>query len=207
MANWTKEVLSKKQPPQLCTCPNCNGEPKYFNHHSFRQRIFLVIIEGFVNKVYSYVSRWKCPVCGKTFTYYPEFLLPYKRYLKDDIIRLSQKYVEDDNTTYRKIVTHEGASIVYHGSESYFEGSTVWRWLSFTGSLVTPLSNGLNLIKQKSPESGIFRKIRPINFKKYRSEYRKNILSNALRVFICEEKLRTLFGTSIFSPSLQRMLC
>ena len=82
--------------------------------------------------------------------------------------------------------------------ERYFEGSTVWRWLSFIGSLRHTLNNALNLIRQKSPASSIFRQIYPIHPKKYRSDKRKNILQRSMRLFYAEDEFQRLFKISIF---------
>jgi hypothetical protein len=145
----------------------------------------------------------KCPLCHCTFTYYPDFAIPFKRYVKENILELSRKYIEDDETIYKDVVYDKGLQIGYETDqgkidERYFEGSTVWRWLSFLGSLLNTLNNALNLIRQKSPTSSIFRQIYPIHPNKYRSDKRKKLLQQSMRLFYADDEFQRLFKISIF---------
>ncbi len=63
------------------------------------------------------VSRWKCQLYKRTFTVYPEFALPYKRYLLPDIIELAAKYLEDDRQTYHRNVLRNNVEIYHKASE------------------------------------------------------------------------------------------
>ncbi len=196
-------VLSSEVPKDLIICPHCQKSPPSFKSHDVRDRNFLVIIENFVHQVQSLLARWRCPICGHCFTYYPDFALPYKRYVKDSIVQLSQSYVEEDKTPYRQVVQHQGSPIGYKTDkgidERQLEGSTVWRWLSWIGgTLKAPLTHALNLIRQRNPSCAIFRKIRPLAAQKYRSEPRRTLLDRCMRFFPAEDEYHALFGTSIF---------
>jgi len=202
-----KEIISGKTLEGLHQCPKCQGIPQSFDSHGIRMRMFLVIKGAFVHQIESFLSRWKCPLCMSTFTYYPEFALPFKRYLKDSLLPIARNYLEEDNYTYRQVVLHEhsGAAIGYtpsqeeeHIDERQLPGSTIWRWLSFIGSLKQRLSHSLNLIREESPESTIFRKIFPVHPKKYKSEERKILLGFCQRFFAAHDEFVRLFERSIF---------
>ncbi len=96
---YRKEVLSGKIPDNLQMCPKCNVNVKNIKLHERRKRLFLVVAEHFIKKVWSLLGRWKCLCCNSTFTYYPQFAIPYKRYVKENIMSLCREYVEDDRST------------------------------------------------------------------------------------------------------------
>jgi len=83
---FSKGFSPSKIPFDLKTCPICKEAPDYFKPHDCRKRVFLVIVEWVVQKIESVLGRWKCPLCNHTFTYYPNFAIPYKRYVKDNIL-------------------------------------------------------------------------------------------------------------------------
>jgi len=199
----TQAVLSNQIPDDLTICPRCHQSPPSFKSHDVRHRQFLIIIENLVHLIHSFLARWQCTLCGQCFTWYPDFALPCKRYVKDSIVQLSRRYVEDDKTTYNQVVQHQSSLIAYSTDKGIQEpclaGSTVWRWLSWIGgSLNAPLTRAMNLIRQKAPSSTIFREIRPLAPQKYRSQNRQSILDSAMRFFVAEEEYHTLFGSSIF---------
>lgn len=199
-----QEVLSGNIPSDLEVCPRCEGNPESFKPHDYRGRLFLVIIDGLVQQIPSFLARWRCPLCHRPFTYYPDFAMPYKRYVKDDVLELSRQYVEDDHSSYRDVVQDNASAIGYDSGEDTIDErqlapSTVWRWLSYVGSLQQALYKALHLIRQKSPSSGIFRQIRPVHVQKYRSHGRKKLLGRCLRLFRAEGEFSPLFGVSIFT--------
>ncbi|MBE7546296.1 MAG: hypothetical protein HS127_03970 [Planctomycetia bacterium] len=62
--------------------------------------------------------------------FYPEYALPYKRYVKDHCLSFSQAYVKDDTETYRSV----SSAIGYYYRTQEIDNrmlawSTVWRWL------------------------------------------------------------------------------
>jgi len=196
-------VLSSQVPEDLTTCPRCHQRPPVFKLHDVRQRNFRVIIENLVHLLQGLLARWKCTLCGHCFTWYPDFALPYKRYVKDSIVKLTRKYVEHDKITYNKAVQHQSSLIAYNSDKGIQEpclaGSTVHRWLSWIGgTLKAPLTRTLDLIRQKDPSCSIFRQLRPLAPTKYRSQKRRTILDSAMRFFAAEVVYNSLFALSIF---------
>ncbi len=194
-----KEVLSGKIPDNLQICPKCNVNAENIKLHERRKRLFLVITERFIRKVWTLPGRWKCHCCNSTFTYYPQFAIPHKRYVNENIMSLSRQYVEDDRSTYRNVVRYRGLAIGYEIDkdkidERLFVGTTLWRWLGFIGSLENTLRDALDLIRQKSPTSEIFREAPPLNPRKYRSEERRKLLQRCMELFNVENEFKNVLG-------------
>ena len=142
-------------------------------------------------------------LCNQTFTEYPPFALPYKRYVKGEVLKFCQRYVEEDQATYRSKVRVNGMPVCYEGQGEEIDDrrlvpSTLWRWVDFLGGMKKTLQEALRLIRQKAPSSGIFREIYPIASQKYRSDARRIVLQRCLRLFRAEGEYLPLFGTSIF---------
>lgn len=208
-----KDILTK-QAPYLC--PKCKSTHRVFTLHERRHRLFHVIIDSLVHTIESFLGRWKCSLCKKTFTFYPEYALPYKRYVKDHCFSFSQAYLEDDTETYRSVSSAIGYTTrtpvcvqprtgMQEIDDRMLAGSTVWRWLSFFGSLKNTLHNAFDLIRQTAGDSRVFRQISPIHPRKYQSDERKTLLQHALRLFRAEPVYRNLFGFSFF-PDLATCL-
>lgn len=185
-------------------CQVCEGVPDEFKVHERRRRWFYVIVEAFVERLVSLLIRWECPLCGKTFTQYPPFALPRKRYVRQAVEALAGKYVLDDSYTYREAVRVRGGAIGYASSqddeidERQLVPSTVWRWLSFMGELKETLRKAHGLIRAKAPSSVLFRNAVLIARRRYRSVGRRNLLRGALRLVHAGQEYRRLFGRSIF---------
>ena len=194
-----QEVLSAKYPSALNICPHCKEAHRSFKAHHKRNRLFLIIIGNIVKEIWSLLGRWRCLICGSTFTYYPDFATPHKRYVQEKVLELSREYTEDDNTSYREVASNDGTPIVYEREERYFEHTSVWRWVGYIGSLEETLSKGLKLIREKDPSSKIFRQIRPVNPRRCRSEGRRKLLERCRRMFILEGEFRKVFKASIFT--------
>jgi hypothetical protein len=199
----TDSVISGKIATPQGPCPRCSEQTQTFIRHDRRVRFFRFIVGNFVRVIKSLLVRWRCPICGKTFTDYPAFALPHKRYVLMDMERLSKDYVEDEQRTYRKTVCHQKMRIGYQGSdddidERFLEHSTPWRWISSLGSMKTTLNQVLHLISQKDPQSSIFREVFPVYPCKYRSLQRKNMLQNTRRLLRACQEFQRLFGHKIF---------
>lgn len=191
-----KDILVK-QAPYLC--PKCKSIHRVFTLHERRHRLFHVIIDSLVHTIESFLGRWKCSVCKMTFTLYPEYALPYKRYVKDHCFSFSRAYLEDDTETYRSVSSAIGYTTrTQEIDDRMLAGSTVWRWLSFFGSLKNTLRNAFDLIRQASGDSRVFRQIAPIYPRKYQSNARKTLLQHALQLFTAAVAYHRLFGSSFF---------
>ncbi len=201
---FTQAVASGTVACDFDTCLQCGRRPESFRLHDRRKRIFLVIIDRLVHEILCFLPRWKCPLCGRTFTTYPAFALPRKRYVRRDVLRFSGEYVDDDRTTYRRAATEDGLAVFYHGGEDgaiddrQFAHTTLYRWFPFLGSLKRTARDALRLIREKTPGSGIFRKILPVPAWKYRSDERRQVLFHSRRLLQIEAEFRALFAGSLF---------
>ncbi len=189
-----------------------------FKQHGKRERTFLIIIDGIVRELDSFLCRWRCLICKRTFTYYPPYAQRNNRYVNGDILELTEKYIENENRTYAQSVEHEKMPIGYDGrtfqsdhghwdtpspddprDERFLVRSTMWKWLSDLGGFKKLLRKALSLIRQKAPSSTIFRDIRPIAVCKYRSQERKKTLDAVRKLLLAEKEFQKIFGQSIFS--------
>jgi hypothetical protein len=132
------DIISGKIPePEEC-CPRCFSKPETFKLHECRKRAFRYIAGNFVKIIITLLVRWKCSDCGKTFTIYPSFAAPHKRYTLNDILSLRNKLIEDDQQTCYTAVTHEGSPIGYQEEneknvDHFLAPSTLWRWIHWSG--------------------------------------------------------------------------
>lgn len=186
---------------KITICPKCDEDHESFKLHEVKGRLFYIITLNVVKKVKSCLARWKCPLCKATFIEYPHYAVPYKRYTKDSVLELGLKYVEDASASYRSVakdgtITHEEEK--NKDEVSSLSHTTVWRWLSFLGSLTLLARNALEMIRQKSAVSIIFREVFVIPPKKYRSKKRKQLLEQSLRLFNIDAEFTDIFGQSIF---------
>lgn len=200
--SYTRAVEKKEVQCDLPSCPCCR-EPASFKLHDRRRRTYLVVIERLVRTVLSLLSRWKCECCGETFTLYPSFALPRKRYLREEIFRRAGRYVEGDHESYRKAVKVDGLPVFHEGAGSKIDErslahTTLYRWLSSLGRLAETCRSALGLIREKAPSSEVFRKILPMAPWKYRSDERRRTLGDSRRLLLAEGEFRRLFGISIF---------
>lgn len=191
------------------TCPACSREPVVFKRHDTRYRIFYVITNNDILRAISMVIRWKCTLCKRTFTAYPEFALPYKRYLLPDIIDLAATYLEDDRQAYRRAVLRNNAEI-YHkssdgrASESSLAHSTLHRWIGTLGKMRQTVATALDYIKQKCPQSNIFREVATlaVHRRKYRSLERKALLVRCRTLLRVQEEFVRVFSDRLRRASI-----
>jgi hypothetical protein len=181
-------------------CPRCQARPKRFWRHGTRLRLFLVFAEVVV-RVWSYLPRWKCPACKHTFTQYPPFALPFKRYALPFIRERVVAYVTDEALTYAKGVEEEGMSICHEdpGEGRKLWPSTLWRWVSTLGGFPETVRRALDLIKQKDPSSVLFRALGERQFRgeKFRSQARKGVLQRCRELLLVEPVYAESFGARI----------
>ena len=136
----------------LSCCPHCGRAPEptlFFRRHALRHREFLVIEGRYIRAVGGLVARWRCPFCRRTFTEYPSFALPFKRYVVSQLAPKALVYIEGDGISYRKAVL-EMYMPLFHWSdttvdqdvrqsrECVFAHTTLYRWVSSLGSGIRP---------------------------------------------------------------------
>jgi hypothetical protein len=187
---------------ELDRCPCCQGQPVRFKQHGVRNRLFLVFADWVVRRVWSYLTRWKCPLCKRTFTLYPDFALPFKRYSLAFIQARCAAYVEDGARTYREGVKEEGVAISYEDADSgmVLWPSTLWRWVSSLGGFSETVRQALHLIKQKDPSTDVFRELGGLRIRagKYRGEERKIVLQRCRELLTADRVHVRLLSASVF---------
>jgi|CXWL01.1.fsa_nt_gi hypothetical protein len=188
-----------------CTiCPRCEGIPDAFKIHDRWWRTYRVVVERLVHCVSALVVRWKCGLCGQTFSPCPDFALPYKRYVCAVVLDFGAHYLGDDAMSYRRAVRVEDLPVFYDSGhqdaidERTLAGSTLHRWLGWLGRLERTLHAALRLIRRASATSGLFRKTHPVPSWKYRSAERRQRLQVGLGLVSAETAYRSLFAVSIF---------
>jgi transposase-like protein len=174
------KITSQGLPP----CPICQLDPLFFKIHAYRERRFLLIIEMLVKSFFCTLVRFRCTRCGKTFTQYPEFAMPYKHYTRQTIERFSAAYVKDDQKTYETaVITNDGVP-GYPDSGRVLAASTIYRWITTLARLIT--SSGQDAIAKISHKAGSHfcsGSDLAIAKQKYRTAERKKCLSRCLHFF------------------------
>jgi hypothetical protein len=136
------------------------------------------------------------------------FAVPHKRYVRPPVREKGREYLGTD-TSYRKVVHHEGMPILYDDREANripagkdrvpgLAASTVWRWLSWLGNLENVLREASQLIRRKAPSSALHRETWPLHARKYRSDARRQTLQRAVRCLVTESLFRELFDQEMF---------
>jgi hypothetical protein len=138
--------------------------------------------------------RWKCLVCRKTFTWYPSFCRPYKRYVLHDMMALSERYVGNDPATYRGVTCCIGSG--EQGRQ--LSPTTLWRWVGDLGACERLAQAGLRLLQRQAPELALHRQMRPVAAHKWRSEPRRQRLEQARFFAVVFEAFFRIFGRSLF---------
>jgi hypothetical protein len=174
-----------------------------FVRHGARRRIFLMVVAMVVEEVVSYLTRWKCPVCRKTFTQYPWWAIPNKRYVLPFIEDRCEAYVEDTARTYvAGVRTEEGLPFSHADADAGRElaASTLWHWMTTLGGVSETVCAALDLLKQKDPSTGVFRELGHLQIRaaKYRSAARKKVLQRCGERVLVARAYRDLFGVENF---------
>lgn len=198
---YTQRVRTGQVRCNLPPCPHCEKISNSFTRHEARQRYFYAIVEQMVRKILGLLIRWKCPGCGKTFTDYPGFALPFKRYILSAIMEYSSQYTENDQTTYRRVIQSKPTG--YPESDCQLDHSTIHRWLGTLGSFTQIIRKAQDFILQARPDSSICRDLGSLSVpsKKYRKKERAGVLLRCRQLFSLEGLYRLIFRVSIF-PNL-----
>lgn len=188
-------------PEGLAPCHRCQVESMYFKLHAYRERRFLIIVKMLIQTVCCPLLRFKCPGCGKTVTYYPDFAIPYKRYTRQTIMGYAGIYVQNEKMAYQSTVASQGGIPGYNDSDRTLLPSTVHRWITGLSAFANTCRTALSLLLQANPMSGICRDLAQIVVPsgKYRSERRKNQLRHMCKLAVVEAFFRSAFSNSIFT--------
>jgi hypothetical protein len=102
----------KITPESLPPCPRCNIESICFKIHAYRERRFLIIVEMIIRAVFCPLVRFKCPGCGKTITFYPDFAVPHKHYTRQTVLGFATAYLKTDATYEQAVIVFELRAVI-----------------------------------------------------------------------------------------------
>lgn len=159
-----------------------------FQRHGEVDRILLVIHDGQVYECFTFLMRWHCTRCARTFRNYPDGVYPYRRYVIFELVVRCQRYLREPSVSYRRAVQHRCVPIAYAHEEPVANDSdakkareedrrlahsTLWRALRF----IATWWKGLRRQAERRGHCGtpdlVCQKIDPW---KYRSEERRRTL-------------------------------
>ena len=209
-AHQERVEKDKITPDNLPPCSRCSVESEFFKIHAYRERRFLIIIEMLIKAAYCSLVRFICPGCGKTFTHYPDFAIPYKHYTQPSITGFSARYVESDDMTYQKAVMVDSSVPGYPERNSTdaptLAPSTIHRWITTLGQFTQTCRTALTLLVQENPALSICRDLARLNIphQKYKTDQRRKQLIGCRQMVIIEDFFQTTFQTSIFTKLATR---
>jgi len=167
-------------------CRSCHEESDDYKLHDRRERQLRVVMEDIVKVIVTFLLRWKCPLCQATFTDYPPFIKPHKRFVLSDMCRFSRTYLESETVTYRNAVKSHSTGIGYIDAESglcerFVSHSTIHRFMGYLCGICPSLP--VNVVA--------------ISPGKYRTAARLSILARALATIenIARKSIFPDFGT------------
>jgi hypothetical protein len=185
--------------------------PSFAQHdcarRKFRLRVYDPTLDEIVVEIIeSWRVRFRCRHCLKVFTEYPPFALPHKRFVKQDVLGKALEYLSAEKkpkcrATYRETVWERRFPLSYAKDQEgrQVRHSTVWRWLSWLGSLEDLRQRATQLIFQKDPQANLHWKPHPIADHKVRSEERRKTLEQAAMTLAVVHAFYHLFGISLFT--------
>jgi hypothetical protein len=189
-----------------------------FRRHETRPRTFLVVVRDLVYTILSVITRWKCRECQRTFTWYPAFAVPHKRYVLPVILERCRAYAERDEQSYRKGVQERGRPVFHEQPQGEqitadsteeekaservpaLAHTTLYRWVSTLGAWAHVLRRAWNLIQQRRPWAGVFREVAGFRVAsgKFRSRARRRVLHACRSLCVTEAVYGEAFGVSMF---------
>jgi len=201
-----KVEKDKITPHNLPPCPRCSVESSFFKIHAYRERRFLIIVQLLIKAAFCTLIRFRCPGCGKTFTFYPDFAIPHKHYTQPTIMRFAGTYVESDDMTYQLAVMFDSSVPGYHQNDATLAPSTIHRWITSLGRLTNTCRTALILLLQENPVSSICRDLARLIIpqRKYKTNDRKKQLIGCRQMVIIEAFFQVTFKTSIFTKLATR---
>jgi hypothetical protein len=178
--------------------------PRFVLHQTVPRK-FRVVCGDIVLVVDSWRVRFRCLDCQKTFTDYPPFAIPYKRFVKSVVLEHVGTFLENDQATYQQATRGEFVPLSYENSTDgkQLSPSTVWRWTTWLGSMKHVLQQAAQLIFEKDPQDDFHRKVYPMPARKCRGpgrEVRRELLQDAARLlFAAFPRMKKLFGIDLFT--------
>ena len=165
-------------PFNLPECPDCHSGSQTFKLHAYRKRRFLIIVRLIVEAVFCVLVRFRCSKCGKTFTSYPDFAMPYKHYTRQTIESFSNSYVEDDQKTYESAVTIDNGTPEHQDTGQGLAPSTIHRWITTLANIIMAYQEASTTSLQKQSFPHLFENVTqtPIPKNKYKTDLRKECL-------------------------------
>jgi len=189
-------------PEALPDCSRCGLDALCFKLHGYRERRFLIIKDMQVQPQYAPLLRFRCPGCNKTFSFYPDFALPYKHYTRQSIMGFAERYVASDTATYQQAVwiKEEESEPGYASGES-LSPSTIHRWITSLAALKNTARKALNLICQEAPATTACRVLAQLSIapRKFKNQGRKERLLGCFRLLTVEALFKATFHLSIFT--------
>jgi len=206
----TQSVLDGSYVCRTESCPHCDVTGS-IRRHAVRERTFLVVVGLWVHCVRSVVCRYLCTSCGRTFTDYPAFALPHKRYVVATLLAHAGAYLHDDAATYRSSVSAGTGAPTFYGSaqagsaggepaidDRALAPSTPWRWMAWLAAMTQTASRAKRLIREAT--SRLLRSSRLVARRKARSDRRRAILLGAADLIATAAAYSAAFpGSSIFT--------
>jgi len=201
-----KVEKDKITPHNLPPCSRCSVDSSFFRVHAYRERRFLIIVEMLIKAAFCSLIRFRCPGCGKTFTFYPDFAIPYKHYTRQSLMGFAANYLESDDMTYQQAVMVDNSAPGYAQTESTLAPSTIHRWITTLGRLSKTRRTALLLLLQENPISSICRDLARIIIpqRKFKTHHRKNRLIGCRQLLMIEAIFKVIFNTSIFTKLATR---
>jgi hypothetical protein len=206
--SYSDQVLRNVIPCNLPSCFVCHTLSVHFTRHEARKRTFRILCEELVQRVFGLVMRLKCPGCKKTFTQYPPFALPFKRYTRQTMMSFSECYLEEVTLSYRKAVLKDGMPLFYDLRTDHDDAiddralahSTLYRSITSLSGFKEILRSAQDLILQKNPVSTICRRLAAMKVSpgKYVRVHRETVLKRYFQLLRLEAEYRATFSVSIF---------
>jgi hypothetical protein len=154
-----------------------------------------------INAAFCTLIRFRCPGCGKTFTFYPDFAIPHKHYTRQSVMGFAGTYLQSDDITYQQAVMVDHSTPGYPQNDATLAPSTIHRWITSLGRLTNTCRTALILLLQENPVSSICRDLARIIVpqRKYKTNQRKKQLSGWRQLVVIEAFFQVTFKTSIFT--------
>jgi hypothetical protein len=194
---YGEDVLHDRVQCSLRRCPRCGCKRKekfFFRRHAIRYRFLFIVVGRMIYRIKVSLIRWKCPACECTFTDYPSFAIPHKRYSFSQMRERARQYILDNRVSYRKGVAtsalplfHANGNIACAGmSEQEKQSeeihtmahSTLYHWVTTLGcskynSQDASCPTGYKNHNPEQPREPVAFVISP---RKYRKRARKRVL-------------------------------